>query len=302
MSFTGEAVLASIETNPSLFFSKHSMLSEALFTSPLVQTTVELWIPISGQKIGRKSHLDDLLSKNINLHFVDITAEKLFDYGRTRIKELIEENTPESLQESELLRIVKSALGLPQNKGIPSCRSWNEDNISSVLWHAAEERWKEATDKLFLYTPEKMITSAIELAQERIKAVVTSSSLVSQILEAGDFLSTTTQCIKHEAEILSQVLCERREHALAGVSEFWKTYHENQTTLEALYSLVNDHILSHLACEGIELFSQYVWTTRPEFYEQDFLEANLQYIDDEGFHFIAEERVPRRSILYIGSR
>lgn len=147
-----------------------------------------------------------------------------------------------------------------------------------------------------------MSCCTLQLAQERIKAVVTSSSLVSQILEAGDFLSTTTQCIKHEAEILSQVLCERREHALAGVSEFWKTYHENQTTLEALYSLVNDHILSHLACEGIELFSQYVWTTRPEFYEQDFLEANLQYIDDEGFHFIAEERVPRRSILYIGSR
>lgn len=204
MSFTGEAVLASIETNPSLFFSKHSMLSEALFTSPLVQTTVgqlkkiycaarsvssfrlamegttyltaqlsnranQMFLKNCGfqfpdRKSEEKSHLDDLLSKNINLHFVDITAEKLFDYGRTRIKELIEENTPESLQESELLRIVKSALGLPQNKGIPSCRSWNDqDNISSVLWHAAEERWKEATDKLFLYTPEKMITSAIEV-------------------------------------------------------------------------------------------------------------------------------------------
>lgn len=130
-----------------------------------------------------------------------------------------------------------------------------------------------------------------------------NSSLVSQIFEAGDLLTSAKQSIKNEAEILSQLLYKRREYTLTSVSEFLKRYHENQTALETLYNLVNEHILSHLACEGVDLFLEYVWTMKPDFYEQDFLEANLQHIDDEGFHFMAEERqVPRRSILYIGAR
>lgn len=130
-----------------------------------------------------------------------------------------------------------------------------------------------------------------------------NSSLVSQIFEAGDLLTSAKQSIKSEAEILSQLLYKRREYTLTSVSEFLKRYHENQTALETLYNLVNEHILSHLACEGVDLFLEYVWTTKPDFYEQDFLEANLQHIDDEGFHFMPEERqVPRRSILYIGAR
>ena len=139
------------------------------------------------------------------------------------------------------------------------------------------------------------------MAQGRIKTLMANSSLVSQFTEAGDILTSATQTIKNEAETLSQILCERREHTLAGVSEFLKK-HQNETTLETMYSLVNDHILSPLACEGVELFSQYVWAMKPEFNEQDFLEANLQHIDDEGFHFMAEVQVPRRSILYIGAR
>lgn len=146
------------------------------------------------------------------------------------------------------------------------------------------------------------MSDILQMAQERIKELMANSSLVSQILEAGGLLTSATQSIKNEAEILSQLLCERREHTLAGVSEFLKRYHENETTLETLYSLVNEHILSHLALEGVELFSQFVWTMKPDFYEQDFLEANLQHIDDEGFHFMAEVQVPRRSILYIGAR
>ena len=127
-----------------------------------------------------------------------------------------------------------------------------------------------------------------------------NSSLVSQVLEAGDLLTSAKQSIKNEAEILSQLLCKSGEHTLSGVSEFLRRYHENQT---ALYNLVNEHILSHLACEGVELFLEYVWTMKPDFYEQDFLAANMQHIDDEGFYFMAEERrVPRRSILYIGAR
>lgn len=239
-----------------------------------------------------------------------ITAENLFDYGRSRLKELIEENTPESLQESELLRIFRSAVGLPTDKrlgnteGIHSCQSLNDqDSISTSFWHVAEERWKETTEKLSSYTPEKMLHSAIELAQERVKDFMANNSLVSQVLEAGDLLTSAKQSIKNEAEILSQLLCKGGEHTLSGVSEFLKRYHENQSTLETLYNLVNEHIISHLACEGVELFLEYIWTMKPDFYEQDFLAANMQHIDDEGFYFMAEERqVPRRSILYIGAR
>ena len=130
-----------------------------------------------------------------------------------------------------------------------------------------------------------------------------NNSLVSQVLEAGYLLTSAKQSIKNEAEILSQLLCKGGEHTLSGLSEFLNRYHENQSTLEALYNLVNEHIISHLACEGMELFLEYIWTMKPDFYDQDFLAADMPHIDDEGFYFIAEERrVPRRSILYIGAR
>ena len=131
---------------------------------------------------------------------------------------------------------------------------------------------------------------------------ITNNYLVSHILEAGDYLSATTQTIRSEAEILSQLLYERRDHTLANVTEFWKDYCENHTTLETLCSLVNDCIFNHVNCEGLELFSEYLWTTRPIYYELDLLEMNYPQVDDDGFHFMVQERVPRRSILFIGTK
>lgn len=323
------------------------MLSEALLLSPFVQTTAGQLMKIfcvarsfstfrlalkgttylsarahqmlqqncgyDCQHREAKENINLGLIKSRNAKFTSslntcVTAENLFDYGKTRLKELIEENTPESLQESELLRIFRSAVGLPMDKrlgeGIHSCKSLHDQNrFSTSLWHVAEERWKETTEKLSSYTPEKMIHSAIEIAQERVKEFMANNSLVSQVLEAGDLLTSAKQSIKNEAEILSQLLCKGREHTLSGVSGFLKRYHENQSPLETLYNLVNEHIISHLACEGMELFLEYIWTMKPDFYEQDILAANMQHIDDEGFYFMAEERrVPRRSILYIGAR
>lgn len=192
------------------------MFSEALLSSPLVQTTAGQLMKIfcvarsfstfrlalegTTYLTARVSHrANQMLQQNCGYHSQDrepkeniylglksrnvkftpsldtyITAENLFDYGRTRLTELIEENTPESLQESDLLRMFKSALGLPRDKcldnteGIPSCRSLNDqDSISTSLWHVAEERWKETTEKLSSYTPEKMIHSAIEVLQHK---------------------------------------------------------------------------------------------------------------------------------------
>lgn len=158
------------------------------------------------------------------------------------------------------------------------------------------------TSRNVKHTDKLLSNGTFQLVQERVKDVVVNNSLVSQILEAGGYLSATTQSIRSEAEILSQLLCERRDHTLANVTEFWNCYCENHTTLETLYSLVNDCVLSHVKCEGLELFSEYIWTMRPKFYELDFLEMNYPQVDDDAFHFVEEERVPRRSVLFIGSR
>ena len=133
------------------------------------------------------------LNKSRNAKFTSslntcINAENLFDYGRTRLKELIEENTPESLQENELLRIFRSAVGLPMDKrlgeDIHSCKSLLDRNsFSTSLWHVAEERWKETTEKLSSYTPEKMIHSAIEVLQH-IKSCRVYTSCMITVWEA----------------------------------------------------------------------------------------------------------------------
>lgn len=187
------------------------MLSEAIFTSPLVQTTVGKLMKIycvarsvstfrlalegttylTAQLSNRANQMllqncgslsqDRKPTENIthfkNMSLGSISAETFFDYGRTRLKELIEDNTPERLQESELLRIVKSALGLQHKclnntEGVPSCISSSNDNdtncsITSALWHVAEKRWKEATEALFSYAPEKMIHCAVEVSQHK---------------------------------------------------------------------------------------------------------------------------------------
>ena len=212
MSCIGQTVFHSVQTNLSLLFGKHLLLSEAVSLSPLVQTTAGRLMKIfcvarsfstfrlalkgttylsarANQMLQQncgydcqdretKENFNRGLVKSRNAKFTPsstcITAENLFDYGRTRLKDLIEENTPESLQESELLRIIKSALGLAQDKrlgnaeGIHSCKSLNDqDSISTSLWHVAEERWKETTEMLCSYTPEKMFHSAIEVLQHK---------------------------------------------------------------------------------------------------------------------------------------
>jgi len=43
----------------------------------------------------------------------------------------------------------------------------DQDSISTSFWHVAEERWKETTEKLSSYTPEKMLHSAIEVLQRK---------------------------------------------------------------------------------------------------------------------------------------
>lgn len=122
-------------------------------------------------------------------------------------------------------------------------------------------------------------------------------------MEAGDYLTATTKSLKTEAETLSQQLLEKRDNALANATEFWKTYCENHTTLETLHSLVDDFVLSHINFEGLELLSEFIWTMRPEFNEVDFMElADYPQVNDDGFHFMVEDRVPRRSILFIGRR
>ena len=186
------------------------MLSEALSLSPLLQTTAGQLMKIfcvarrfSTFRLALKgtTYLSDRANQmlqqncgcdyqerepkeNVNLGLKSrnakltpcvntcITAENLFDYGRTRLKELIEENTPEILQESEILRIFRSAVGLPIDKrlgnteGIHGCQPLNgQDSISTSLWHVAEERWKETTEKISSYTPEKMIHGVIEVLQ-----------------------------------------------------------------------------------------------------------------------------------------
>ena len=102
-----------------------------------------------------------------------ITADELFDYGRKRVTELIYQNTPEILQESELLRVVKSALGLSYcdqrcsktDDERTASFSWNhKDSIASAFWHFGEEKWKEAAEKISMYKPEKAIHDAVEVS------------------------------------------------------------------------------------------------------------------------------------------
>ena len=180
------------------------MFSEAMFTSPLVDQLMKIYsvarsVSIYRLALGGTSFLTSQLSSQANQSLLkdcelqsqgvkttenihtnlesktdgcDVTAEKLFSYGRTRIQQLIEENTPESLHESELLRICKSALGLPQDNSLTSTGgisniSQNRDSISSAFWHVAEERWKDATDVLSQYTPEKMIHTAVQVQQHK---------------------------------------------------------------------------------------------------------------------------------------
>lgn len=161
----------------------------------------------------------------------------------------------------------------------------------------------ELIKSLFPSKREHIPLSAVELVQEKMRDLVSNNSLVSSIVEAGDYLTATTKSLISEAEDLSNFFYQKRDHALANATEFWKTYCENHSTLETLHCLVDDFVLSHMSCEGLQLFSEYVWTMRPQLDEGDLIvEANNPQIDDDAFHFIAEVPVPRRSVLFVGQR
>ena len=98
------------------------------------------------------------------------TTDKLLDYGRKLVTELIQQNTPVGLQNTELMSVFKSALGLSEHyekcsetEGDSSLTLNDKDSISSVLWHVAEERWQETAEKLALCKPEKMLHGAVEV-------------------------------------------------------------------------------------------------------------------------------------------
>ena len=195
MSCTQESVLL-IEVNRSFGFSRHSLLAEAVLASPLVQSTMgnlmkiycvarsvssfrlaeEATRYVGGQlrrgnqmlPLDRELQFESIkpIAKE-NLHdHLEINTDKLFDYGRKLVAELIEQNAPESLQDSELMKVLKSTLGVTDSERCSDAAggSWNgKDSISNALWHVAEERWRETTEKLFLYKPENVFHSAVEV-------------------------------------------------------------------------------------------------------------------------------------------
>lgn len=61
---------------------------------------------------------------------------------------------------------------------------------------------------------------------------------------------------------LLQFFNEKKDYVFVSVIEFWKIYCENYILLEILYCLVDDFVFSYISCEGLELFSEYVWVMR----------------------------------------
>ena len=188
MSCTQESVLWSIEVNPSFSFtgfSRHSLLAKAVLTSPLVQSTMGNLMKIycvarsiSSFRLAEEATRyiegqlrtgNQMLPLDCEVQFESTKPIALFDYGRKLVAELIEQNAPESLQDSELMKVLKSALGVTDCEKCSDVEgafsfTWNDkDSIPNALWHVAEERWREATEKLLLYKPENVFHSAVEV-------------------------------------------------------------------------------------------------------------------------------------------
>lgn len=215
------------------------------------------------QRFLKENQMFSLACNRYSKDLPHVTAAKLVDNGRKLVAELIQLNTQESLQENELFK------------------------------------------RLFLSKPQEVLLGVGELVQERIKEVVSNNALVSSIAEATDYFTATTKALMSDVGDLSQLFNEKKDHALASATEFWKTYCENHTPLETLHCLVDDFVLSHISCEGLELFSEYVWAMRPQYGEPGFIiEANLPLVDDDAFHFhfMDQDRIRRRSILFVGQR
>ena len=199
--------MVSIKVNQSPLFSTDFFLTKAVFSSALalIQTTMDSLTQIfcvarslSSFRLARdastyfrdrmfngtiKMPLEpcEMQFKNTeqeNIH-LPIIADKLFDYGRRLVAEFIQHNAPEILQENELLRVIKSAIGLPQCEKC-SCSQKTEgifdnDSIASALWHFGEESWRGTTEKLSLYNPEKMFHSAVEVSlHKKIEKILNS--------------------------------------------------------------------------------------------------------------------------------
>lgn len=180
MSCTQESVFL-IEVNPSFSLSRHSLLAKAVLASPLVQSTIGNLMKIycvarsiSSFRLAEEATRyiegqlrtgNQMLPLDREVQFESTKPIALFDYGRKLVAELIEQNAPESLQDSELMKVLKSALGVTDCEKFSdvegaSSFTWNDkDSISSALWHVATE----TTEKLLLYKPENVFHSAVEV-------------------------------------------------------------------------------------------------------------------------------------------
>ena len=125
---------------------------------------------------------------------------------------------------------------------------------------------------------------------------MSNNSLVLQMVEAGRFLSSTT------AESISHMLSESTEHAITGVTRFWKEYYQKLFAVESLCNTLCPRGLGFFFFEGMELFSEYVWTTKPDFDLPELMNMNFLHVHEDDFHFLQEERQMRRSILFVGVR
>lgn len=201
MSCTSETVILSTESNLSLLFANCSMCGESALISHLVGQLMKIYnvarsVPISRLAFGGTSSLtskllslaNQSLLKGCGLHLqgrittesldskpccFEVTAEKILSFGRTQLQQIFGENNSTSSSECEVLRICESALSLPLSNCFSDtstgCNSIgvceNGDSISRALWHAAEERWKNATDMLSDYTPDKILHTVVEVQQ-----------------------------------------------------------------------------------------------------------------------------------------
>lgn len=188
-----------------MVLSRCSLLTKAVLASPLLHSTVgslmkiycaarsvsslRLAVEFTSYFSGQSFRGNNLMPRNCEMQFqntkpeenihgqLQIAADQLLDYGRKIVADLIQQNAPESLQESEILRTIKSALGIPRGAKCSdvqgSCNiTWSDldkDGISSALWHVAEERWNEVAEKISLCKPEKVLNSAVEVSFYFIK-------------------------------------------------------------------------------------------------------------------------------------
>ena len=107
---------------------------------------------------------EDLPQKNNKKH-CQLTHPNLFDFGRNMLENFLLENAAESLLECEIIKFLKTTLGIPErDRNITIPKNETEDcNIIRLFRLVAEKQWKEITENICLYSPEKVIHRAIEV-------------------------------------------------------------------------------------------------------------------------------------------